>query len=55
MAVPPVGTELPAGQVVADGEAVPSEECVALTWVASEPIGPEPMDPVPAVPRHAFL
>ena len=54
MAVPPVGMESLAGQVVADGEAVPSEECT-VPWVVLEPVGPEPVDPVPSVPKRAFL
>ena len=54
MVVPPLGMESLAGQVVADGEAVPSEECTVL-WVSSEPIGPEPMDPAPSVPERASL
>ena len=52
---PPVGTELMAGQLLADGEAVPSEVCAVPTWVASEFVGPDPLGPAPAVPKHAFL
>ena len=55
MAVLPAGTELMAGQVVADGEAVPSVVCVVPSWVVSESIGPDHLDPVPAVPEPAFL
>ena len=55
MAVLPVGTELQATQVVADGEAAPPEGCAVPPGAVSEQVGPDPLDTALAVPEPASL